>query len=221
MESSAFNRFFVLVLAIFVLFNITEVSAQESGTLYASEFAALAEGDFPPDLTYRGGGMQIDKSEGDAMLRCQGGSWFHIALASILPEHFDIEFDYYTSESYAVLFVAAFDAEVSGLSPPSYSGYRQGPFHFFSIANTSVGVAVDRAMDSLPMANANNSAFTHSVVPIRLEVRGKQAKIFVEGEQAVLLPSADIPRTDVIEFFYGSMGAPGNGFIGNIRVTRL
>ncbi len=189
--------------------------------LYASDFAALADGDFPPELTFLGGGMQIDESQGDSMLRFQGGSWFHIPLTSTLPASFNIAFDYFTSESYAVLFVSAFDAAVSGQSPPSYSGFRQGPFHFFSIANTSVGVAVDRAMDSLPMANAGNNAFTQSVVPIRLEVRGRQAKIFVEGEQAVLLPSADIPRTDVIEFFYGSMGAPGYGFVGNIRVTSL
>lgn len=188
------------------------------GALYASNFASLAEGDFPPDLTFRGGSMQIDTSRGNAMLRFEGGSWFHIPLDATLPENFVIEFDYYTSESYAVLFVSAFDAAVSGQTPPSYSGYRQGQFHFFSIANTSVGVAVDRALDSLPWANASNSAFTDGVVSIRLEVRGNQAKIFVEGNQAVLLPSAEIPRTDVIEFFYGSMGSPGNGYVGNIRV---
>lgn len=162
--------------------------------------------------------MQIDKSRGDAMLRFEGGSWFHIPLDAALPGNFVIEFDYYTSESYAVLFVSAFDAAVSGQTPPSYSGYRQGPFHFFAIANTSVGVAVDRALDSLPRANASNSSFTRDVVPIRLEVKGNQAKIFVEGHQAVLLPSAEIPRTNVIEFFYGSMGAPGHGYVGNIRI---
>ena len=221
MENSAFIRMLILVLVVIVQMDATAASAQENGTIFASEFVALTEGDFPPELTFQGGGMQIDKSLGDAMLRFQGGSWFHIPLSSRLPDNFVIEFDYYTSESYAVLFVSAFDAELSGHSPPSYSGFRQGPFHFFSIANTSVGVAVDRAMDSLPMANVGNNAFTSGVVPIRLEVKGTQAKIFVEGKQAVLLPSADIPRTDVIEFFYGSMGAPGYGYVGNIRVTRL
>ncbi len=165
--------------------------------------------------------MQIDNSQGDALLRFQGGSWFHIPLDKVLPESFAIEFDYYTTELYAVLFVSPFDAAVSGGGAPSYSRYRQGQFNFFSIANTSVGVAVDAASESLPKANAQNNAFTEGLVPIRLEVRGKQAKIFVDGNQAVIHPSATFHRTDAIEFFYGSMGAPGNGYVGNIRIIGL
>lgn len=189
--------------------------------LYSSSFSDLMDGDYPSELEFRGGGMQVDRSQGEAMLRFQGNSWFHIPLGQDLPDNFAVEFDYYTNESYAVLFVAPFDAAESGASPPSYSGYRQGPFHFFTIANTSVGVSVDRALDSLPKANAANSAFTNKVVPIRLEVRGRQAKVFVEGEQAVMLPVAEIRRTDVVEVFYASMGAPGYGYIGNIRINSL
>lgn len=198
-----------------------ENSFPSGRTLYRSEFASLADGDFPSELEYRDGGMQIDSSQGDAMLRFQGGSWFHIPLASTLSDNFIVEFDYYTSESYAVLFVSPFDSAVSGKSPPSYSGYRQGMFNFFSLANTTVGAAVDRASESLPRANAQNNAFTERVVPVRLEVKGKQAKIFVDGSQVVILPSATIHRSDVIEFFYGSMGAPGHGYIGNIRIQNL
>jgi hypothetical protein len=84
-----------------------------------------------------------------------------------------------------------------------------------------VGVAIDAASDSLPKANATHSAFTDGVVPIRLEVRGNQGKIFVEGNQIVLHPSATFLRTDVIEVFYASMGSPGNGYLGNIRIRSL
>lgn len=191
------------------------------GLLYASDFASLAEGDFPPELEYREGGMQIDNGQGEAMLRFAGGSWFHIPLAATLSDSFVIEFDYYTSELYAVLFVSPFDAAVSGAELPSFSGYRQGMFNFFTLANSTVGAAVDRASESLPRANAQNNAFTEGVVPVRLEVKGKQAKIFVDGSQVVILPSATIHRTDVIEFFYASMGAPGNGYVGNIRIRGL
>jgi hypothetical protein len=34
-----------------------------------------------------------------------------------------------------------------------------------------------------------------------------------------MLPAAKFHRTDVIEFFYGSMGSPGNGYVGNIRIV--
>lgn len=196
-------------------------SARAQGALYASHFENLQDGDFPSDLEFRGGGMQIDRSQGDAMLRFQGGSWFHIPLDASLPDSFAIEFEYHTNESYAVLFVAPFDSTVSGQNPPSYSGYRQVPFNYFSLANTSVGVAVDSSLQNLPKANAQNSAFIQGIVPIRVEVRGKQARIFVDGVQAVMHPAATIVRTDVIEVFYASMGAPGNGYIGNIRVMTL
>lgn len=191
------------------------------GALYASHFQSLGDGDFSSDLEFLGGGMQIDRSQGDAMLRFQGGSWFHIPLDTSLPYSFAIEFEYHTNESYAVLLVAPFDSTVSGQNRPSYSGYRQVPFNYFSLANTTVGVAVDSSLQNLPKANAQNSGYVQGVVPVRVEVRGKQVRIFVDGEQAVMHPAATILRTDVIEVFYASMGAPGNGYIGNIRIMAL
>lgn len=195
--------------------------ADEPVVLFASDFASLADGDFPPGLVFRGGGMQIDRTQGEAMLRFQGNSWFHIELGAMLPEDFAIEFDYYTNEHNAVLFVSAFDAAQAGQSAPSYSGYRQGPFNFFTIASTVVGAAVDRGSSNLPMANAQNSAFTAGVVPIRLEARGNQARIFIDGSQVVIHPSASLLRSDVVEFFYASVGSPGNGYLGNIRISGL
>jgi hypothetical protein len=214
-----------LLIAAIPLMVSTAAAAQErpasAEPLYASDFADLDEGDFPPDLIFKGGSMQIDASNDEPMLRFQGGSWFHIELPEVLPDAFAIEFDYRTTEDYAVLYVAPFDAAVSGQQPPSYSGYRQGEFNYFAIANTSVGVAIDSSSDSLPKARAQNVAFTRDVVPIRLEIKGGQCRIFVDGEQAVLNPSADISRTDVVEFFYASMGSPGNGYVGNIRIEGL
>jgi hypothetical protein len=191
------------------------------GVLFQSAFTGLADGDFPADLTFRGGGMQINSSQRPGMLRLDGNSWFHIPLAAALPDNFAIEFDYYTSEAYAVLFVSPFDAAVSGQTPPTYSGYRQGSFNFFAIASTSVGVAVDAGIDSLPRASSENQAFTQRVVPVRIEVRGRQARIFVNDTQVVVHPGATIPKTDVVEFFYAGIGAPGNGYVGNIRIRAL
>ena len=171
MGISAFFRSLLLVPLLALYLSSAAQDADAQTTLYASGFSDLAEGDFPPDLTFRGGGMQIDASQGTAMLRFEGGSWFQVGLDSTLPESFAIEFDYFTNESNAVLFVSAFDAATSQ-GPPSYSGYRQGQFHFFAIANTSVGVGVDSGSESLPKASARNAAFTQRAVPIRLEVRG-------------------------------------------------
>jgi len=209
----------ILVILLFIVVGQSvapELSA--TVTLYASDFAHVPDGSFPTDLTFGGGNMQVDDSHGDAMLRFEGGSWFHIPLETDLPESFAIEFDYHTTELYAVLFVAPFDAATSGRQPPSYSGYRQGQFNFFAIANTSVGAAIDAGSESLPSARGANDAFTQGVVPVRLEVSGRQARIFIDGKQVVMHPAAAFHRDDVIEFFYGSMGAPGNGYIGNIRI---
>ena len=193
-------------------------SALHTADYYESDFAHVDAGDFPTDLIFKAGGMQIDTTQGNAMLRFSGGSWFHIPLQKTLPDAFTIEFDYYTNEDYAVLFVAPFDSGVSGKQPPSYSGYRQGEFNYFSLANTSVGVAIDTSSTNLPRANTRDSAFTEGVVPIRLEVKGTHARVFVSGRQVVMHPAAQILRTDTVEFFYASMGAPGHGYVGNIRI---
>lgn len=107
---------------------------------------------------------------------------------------------------------------MNGKRPPNYTIYRQGEFNYFAVANTSVGVAIGSSSKSLPSANAPNRAFTSGVVPIRLEVRGTQAKVFVTGKQIVMHPAVTIPRTDTVEFFYGSMGSPGYGYLGKLRI---
>lgn len=193
----------------------------QSGDLFWTYFASTTEGFFPWNLTFKGGSIQVDRSQGAPMLKMEGSSWFHASLPSDLPDDFSIEFDYYTNEDYAVLFVAPFDPSDSGSGPPSYSGYRQGPFNFFSIANTSRGAAVDAGSASLPSANGQNNAFTYAAVPIRLEVRGSMARVLVDGTQVAMLPAATIRRTGIVEFFYGSMGAPGNGFLGDILIEAL
>jgi hypothetical protein len=165
--------------------------------------------------------MQIDGSQGAPMLRFQGNSWFHVPLDTALPESFAIEFDYYTNEYNAVLFVSAYDSAVSGQSPPSYSGYRQGQYNFFAVGSTSVGVAVDAGTESLPKASGQNQAFTESVAHVRIEVTGQQARIFVDGDQVVIHPTAMLLRTDVVEFFYASVGSPGNGYLGEVRILGL
>jgi hypothetical protein len=221
MQNSNIVRFLVIAPLALLSLSAFAQETDQSVALFASDFASLGDGDFPPELVFRGGGMQIDRSQGDAMLRFQGGSWFHIELPASLPENFAIEFDYYTNEYNAVLFVSAFDAAQSGQSAPSYSGYRQGPFNFFELASTVVGAAIDRGSDALPMANAQNRAFAEGVVPIRLEARGRQARIYVDGSQVLIHPAASLLRSDVVEFFYASVGSPGNGYIGNIRVLSL
>jgi hypothetical protein len=218
MKSSNILRRLAIASLGFLAIGALAQESQQAVVLYASDFPSLGDGDFPSDLVFRGGGMQIDRSRGDAMLRFQGGSWFHIELPAALPENFAIEFDYYTNEGNAVLFVSAFDAAQSGQSAPSYSGYRQGPFNFFELANTVVGAAIDRGSDALPMANAQNRAFADGVVPVRLEARGRQARIYIDGSQVLIHPAASLLRSDVVEFFYASVGSPGNGYIGNIRI---
>ena len=165
--------------------------------------------------------MQIDSSQGEPMLRFQGGSWFHVELGTELPADFAIDFDYFTNEYNSVLFVSPFDSAASGTSAPSYSGYRQVPFNYFTFANTVVGVAVDSSSEALPKANAQNAAFTEGVTRVRIEVRNRQARVFINGEQVVIHPAATLLRTDVIEFFYASVGSPGNGYLGDIRIASI
>jgi hypothetical protein len=201
---------------------MSALQADESGgAYYTSDFASVEAGDFPPGLVFKGGSMQVEGDQGQPMLRFTGNSWFHIALPTDLPKAFAIDFDYHTTEAYAVLYVAPFDAGISGKQPPSYSGYRQGEFSYFALANTTVGAAIGSSSDDIPSANAQSSAFTERVVPIRLEVKGTQARIYVDEQQVVVNPAARFKRTDTMEFFYASMGSPGYGYIGRISIEDL
>ena len=72
-------------------------------------------------------------------------------------------------------------------------------------------------MRTTPSATARNRLFTEAMVPVRLVVEGPSATAFVNGEQVARLPRAEIPRTDVLEFYYH--GTRGPGHIANLRVT--
>ena len=221
MTNLSFARSLVLVLSAMVCGSSIGQDSGSPTELFSTGFSDLADGDFPPALVFKGGGMQIDSSQGDSMLRFQGGSWFHVELGAELPERFAIEFSYFTNEYNSVLYVSPFDSAVSGTSPPSYSGYRQVPFNFFALANTVVGIAIDSSSEALPKANVQNNAFTQGVVQIRIEVRGRQSRVFVNGEQTVIHPAATFSRTNVVEFFYASVGSPGNGYLGDIRIVAI
>lgn len=53
-------------------------------------------------------------------------------------------------------------------------------------------------------------------MPIRLDVDGRAARVYVNGEQVVMLPSTTIVRSDVVEFSY-TLGR-GAGYIGNLVI---
>jgi len=164
------------------------------------------------------GNMQVDNSQGSAMLRLEGVSWFHVPLAADLPEQFAIEFDYYAPESSSVLWLAPFDLATAERRAPSASGvYRPGRHNHITITTLGYGVAFGAGSTNMPKAKGENSAFLYGVVSVRIEVDGQQARLLVDGDQVVMLPTATFERTDIVEFFHA--GRRGAGYIGNLRVT--
>ena len=183
--------------------------------LLTEDFTAVPEGGFPEYFEYLGGHAQVGSVDGRPALVMENGTWFRVPLGGDLGERFAIEFDYRSPSRFAYLYVAPFHA--ASATGAAGLHYRHIPFHHFAITTETIGVGVRGGMPDMTHAVSLNTAYTHGLVPIRLVVEGEAATVFVDDEQVARLPRAEIPRTDVLEFFYH--GNRGPGHIANLRVT--
>lgn len=187
--------------------------------LYANDFRAVPEGDLPSDLDIRGGTVMVDGALGRPMLRMEDEGWFRVPLAAPLGDRFTIEFDYHQPGRLMRLLLAPVTAGVEG--KPGVPRFRSSPHHHFVVSPESEGVGIGANMGAgsdLPsIASRNHKAFMEGPVPVRIEVDGTVARVFLAGEQTAVLSRVEIQRGDQLEFYYGGTRG-GPAWIGNLEV---
>lgn len=186
--------------------------------LFEIDFASGNAGDFPRDLEFIKGNMEVVEWQGRRFLRATGReSRFAIQLPESLPDRFTIEFemmDQHGSSGIAVTLV----------EPPNFgwawghefekayfnAGHRQGSGIYYGNGAEMKG----------PVSVKRDRRTEEQVLPVRMMVDGEHAKMFIGRERVANVPRVDLGRSDRIYFFLNPRpGGEEYVYLTDIRIS--
>lgn len=178
--------------------------------LFAEDFANDRVGNFPRRLEFVSGNMEVVEWQGRRFLRSNARSRFKVPLPEALPERFTIEFDLYQNVGHFHQYL------VTGLPDnldPARFHLNQVPGNYFYIGNQT-GLEGQG-----PKARTQTHKTLDQIRPMRIQVDGSYAKMYMGEQRVVNVPNAEIVR-------YGRMlvfalnGDPNRpAYFGNLVVA--
>lgn len=181
--------------------------------LFESDFSVENEGDFPRQLEFIQGNMQVVNWQGQAFLRADTKeSRFAVQLPETMPDRFTIEFEMYDAAAVSGVSVALIEPKNFGWAwTHDYdeqffnAGHRQG-----SGIWAKQGRQVSVKKDPRP---------SQEFVPVRIMVDGAHAKMFIGEDRVANVPTASLGRSDKIYFFMEPRAPEKLTYISNIRIA--
>ncbi len=165
--------------------------------LMATDWTGERVGRFPASqLEFVSGNLEIVDRGGVKLLESRGSAGFQVVLPSVLPEQFTLEFNMEVASVYKGVQVsfeplnnrAPHALEASRLRLEERPGIYQG---------------------SRAVSTTETVAHEGALTPIRVQVDGDYAMVYIGSERIAQVPNAKFPRTNVIEFTLdGSDDAP-------------
>lgn len=154
----------------------------------ATDFTDERVGRFPANqLEFVNGNMQIVEMNGKPVLEASSESVFRVRLPEALPEGFAIEFS---------LKLAAGHLRAHVATTPLEGQWRAHPGDYLEIYHTA-GVARAGAWVS---QTPQQRLLVAELTPVKLQVDGDYAVMYVGSERVANVPTANFPRGDAVEF---------------------
>lgn len=181
-----------------------------SRILVADDFSTTPVGDFPANLDFVQGSLQVVEWQGRRLLESTGASRFQVTLQEPLPERFSIEFDLYKGS-------AAFD-ETGVVTEPWSSSLGAYPRTYMHLGAAGQGVSVGFRGRDVPAAGVVDDRYARELVTIRVRVDGERARMYQDEVRVANLPNAELTRGERLEFrLRGSDDAPS--YLANLRIA--
>ena len=182
--------------------------------LFYEDYENDKVGDFPRRLEFLRGNWEIVEWEGRRLLRNTGPrhAAVKIVLSRELPESFTIELDAHFTHSNHRMIIAT-----TAPKPGANWSSLEGNFFQIGVAHgTGVATRVKGGVES-----TNQSAEVEKgMVPIRIMVDGRYAKVYVQERRVANIPNAEFPRSAEIyieNIYSGSEERPL--YLGPIRIA--
>ncbi len=155
--------------------------------LVDDDFSGDAVGDFPRRLRLVRGNWELVRWDGRLLLRNTGprGSAFEVPLGDSLPDRFTIEFDAYLTHQNQRLVVTT-------AAPPDGGRWDKVPGTAFQVGVAKGGSGVRASGRGGVEALTVSPSVGRQLVPIRIMVDGRYAKVYVGARRVANVPNATV-----------------------------
>jgi len=175
--------------------------------LFYNDFTNDRVGDFPRDLEFVGGTIEIVESGGERALRATSEGAFDIRLPETLPQRFTVEFSMRVdSWQFNELFVY----------PVADDGRAAGS-HWL-VVQPYYGIGIDSEGGTTSTKRGFAEKMKNDRLPVRLMADGSYVKVYVGTERVANIPNADLGQSNTLRFDVED-GRGSGLFLGPIRVA--
>jgi outer membrane protein OmpA-like peptidoglycan-associated protein len=168
--------------------------------LYASDFTGDEVGDFPKEMEFKAGGLELVEWEGGRWLRANEDSRFYIVLPETLPERFTMEFDYSIPSGGEVWIY---------FTPDESSLVIFGGYGTAGLRNSKAGVEGRGSVKNKD---------TEVIRRGRVMGDGAYLKVYLDDTRVLNVPNANVGRSNKIQF-YSDATADKPTLFSNFRVA--
>ena len=158
-------------------------------------------------IEFVNGNLEIVERDGRKLLEAKTSSTFRIVLPDTLPDQFTVEFMLETGAGHL-----ASSVFFSTSDRPFRSGANDSTDYVWIYSTAGV------FRKSRPVSSAKNTATLGTLTPVRLQVDGNYAILYIGAERMAQVPAANFARTNVIEFRLGA-DANRRAYISDILVA--
>lgn len=178
-----------------------------STVLFYEDYTGDRVGDFPRDLEFVGGTIEVVELDGQRALRATSEGAFDINLPESLPSRFTVEFSMQVDNwQFNELFVY----------PMTDEGRRAGSHWLVVQPYYRIGIESEGSTTSTKRGYAQT--MKADMLPVRLMADGEYVKVYVGTDRVANIPNADLGRSNTLRFAIED-GRSGGVFIGPIRVA--
>lgn len=175
--------------------------------LFADDFARDRVGDFPRRLEFLEGNAELVEWQGRRFVRATDGSAFQVALPSVLPDRFTLEFDVHTPNPQNGVSV--------GFGEIPNNDWRQYTAEYISVGHWS-GSGVKKGGNDISVT-PDERAKTE-VVRTRVMADGPYVKVYLNERRVANFPRAALGRTNKVTFHL-SAHQDSPVYVSDIRIA--
>jgi outer membrane protein OmpA-like peptidoglycan-associated protein len=175
--------------------------------LFYDDFTNDRVGDFPRDLEFVGGTIEVVESGGERALRATSEGAFDIRLPQTLPQRFTVEFS---------MRVGSWQFNELFVYPVTDDGHAAGS-HWL-VVQPYYGIGIDSEGGTTSTKRGFAEKMNNDRLPIRLMADGSYVKVFVGTNRVANIPNADLGRSNTLRFDVEDGRGPGL-FLGPVRVA--
>ncbi len=186
---------------------------QGENVLFEEDYLASNLGDFPRQIKFLNGNMEVVEWTGGRWIRATAGSAFAVKLPRVLPDKFTLEFPVFFGHPGQWMRVTFRDPEGRTVKPRGMGWYT---WAHLQIDERRTGI---QDIDQDGPFSLTKAEFTDRPATIRMMADGDHVKVFVDERRVANIPQVELGRSDHVYFVIADATDDNPMFVGPIRIA--